>query len=189
MLKTVPIPRTRKSTMRRRALPLALITVISCGEQPAPTSHQALHGSTLVLRAADIEQGLVAEVHAATAKFHSTAQASKAGYVEDSPCVAHPTLGTMGFHWVNHGLVDPVFNPLAPEALVYAPDKHGNLKLVALEYIVINVGQPRPAFAGHLFDIGGTPAPVAHWTVHVWTHEANPSGIHAPFNPAVSCTS
>lgn len=161
-----------------------MIAVASCGETaaPDPTSHVVLHGD-LVASSADVDPGLVAEVHAATARFHSTVQASKAGYAIASPCVSHPTLGAMGFHWLNAALVDPVFDPRQPEALVYGPDG----KLVAVEYIVIDVGQPAPTFAGHPFDVGGTPVPVAHWSLHVWTHRTNPSGIFSPWNPAIVC--
>lgn len=162
----------------------SMIAVASCGETaaPDPTSHVVLHGD-LVASSADVDPGLVAEVHAATARFHSTVQASKAGYAIASPCVSHPTLGAMGFHWLNAALVDPVFDPRQPEALVYGPDG----KLVAVEYIVIDVGQPAPTFAGHPFDVGGTPVPVAHWSLHVWTHRTNPSGIFSPWNPAIVC--
>ncbi|HEX6942179.1 MAG TPA: hypothetical protein VF128_04590, partial [Gemmatimonadaceae bacterium] len=90
-------------------------------------------------------------------------------------------------HWVNQNLVDPVFDPLNPEVVLYAPDRNGNLKLVAVEYIVINTGQARPAFDGQLFDVGGTPIPAAHWSLHVWLGQPNPSGTFAPFNPNVDC--
>jgi hypothetical protein len=166
-----------------------LLTTAACGEQvAAPTSHHTMHGSDAVLGAADVSPGLVAQVHAATARFHSTTQATKAGYSIGSPCVAHPTLGAMGFHWLNTALVDPVFDPLQPEVLVYSPDKNGKPKLAAVEYIVIDVGQPAPTFDGHPFDVGGTPVPVPHWSLHVWTHETNPAGILSPWNPAVSCS-
>lgn len=93
----------------------------------------------------------------------------------------------MGFHWVNFGLVDPAFEPTRPEAVLYDPDANGNLKLVAVEYIVVDVGQPAPTFGGQAFLGGGAPLPVPHWTLHVWIHRDNPSGMFAPFNPTVSC--
>jgi hypothetical protein len=80
-----------------------------------------------------------------------------------------------------------VFQPLRPEVVLYARDQ-GRLRLVALEYIVIDVGQPAPTFDGHPFDVGGTPVPVPHWSLHVWVHKDNPSGTFAPFNPTVSCS-
>jgi len=57
-----------------------------------------------------------------------------------------------------------------------------------VEYIVINVGQPQPSFDGHPFDVGGTPVPVPHWSLHAWVHLDNPNGVHTPFNPSVSCS-
>lgn len=126
-------------------------------------------------------------VHAATARFHSTTQAIKAGYEPDDHCVSVPGLGGMGYHWANGSFVDPVFDPLKPEAVLYETGEDGSLRLVAVEYIVINIGQARPMFGDHPFDIGGTPVPVPHWSLHVWIHKENPSGIFRPFNPNVSC--
>jgi hypothetical protein len=91
------------------------------------------------------------------------------------------------FH--NLSLVDPVFNPMKPEVVLYATGQGGNLRLVALEYIVINVGQPAPLFGNQPFDVGGSPVPVPvpHWSLHVWLYENNPSGMFRPFNPNISC--
>ena len=130
---------------------------------------------------------LLQSVRSATARFHSTAQAIAAGYEVDDHCVSVPGLGGMGFHWANPSLVDPVFDPLKPEVVLYAMGPGGKLRLVALEYVVINVGQPAPMFGDQRFDVGGSPVPVPHWTLHVWLFENNPSGIFAPFNPNVSC--
>ena len=85
------------------------------------------------------------------------------------------------------GLVDPVFDPLKPEAILYATGPGGNLRLIAVEYIVINIGQPRPMFGDRPFDINGTPIPAPHWSLHVWLYEPNPAGMFTPFNPNVSC--
>lgn len=136
-------------------------------------------------------EALANSVRAATQQYQSTSAAISAGYVEDEHCVAHPELGGMGAHWVNQELIDPVFDALKPEALLYEPQANGSNRLVGVEYIVINNGQERPTFAGHLMDIGGVPpleaANVPHWSLHVWLFEDNPSGMFAPFNPAVTC--
>lgn len=171
-------------------LVLAALVSASCSDLPsAAGTHATLHANAAAVpaSAAVASPGLLKEVHAATARFHSTTQASKGGYVLSSPCIAHPTLGGMGFHWVDNNKVDPVFDPLEPEALVYAPDASGAPKLAAVEYIVINVGQPAPTFDGQPFDVGGTPVPVPHWSLHVWVHRDNPAGTFTPFNPDVSC--
>src|SRR5687767_10071938 len=130
---------------------------------------------------------LLKSVRQATSRFHSTTQAIKAGHQPDDHCVAHPVLGGMGYHWVNPDLVDPVFDPLKPEALLYATGPDGNLRLIGVEYIVIDNGQPQPMFGNQPFDIGGTPVPVDHWSLHVWLYEENPSGLFAPFNPNITC--
>jgi hypothetical protein len=131
--------------------------------------------------------GLAKQVKQVTSRFASTTQATMAGYAEASPCVEAPGLGGMGFHWANDALVDPVFEPLKPEAVLYEPRRNGQLSLVAVEYIVIDVGQPAPTFNGQPFDVGGTPIPVPHWSLHVWLHKANPNGLFTPFNPDVDC--
>ena len=72
---------------------------------------------------------------AATAKFNSLALAKKAGYsiLADTAgitCIAEPQMGAMGVHYVKGDLVeDPAIDAAHPEALVYAPDRHGKLQL------------------------------------------------------------
>lgn len=187
----------RNPFLRTFFLPaLLLLLATSCKKETAKENllsttenELATHANNSAASGAASTPGseLLLSVLRATAKFHSTAQAIKAGYEPDDHCVSVPGLGGMGFHWVNPSLVDPVFDPLKPEAILYATGPGGNLRLVAVEYIVINVGQPRPMIGDHLFDIGGTPVPVPHWSQHVWLYETNPSGIFAPFNPNVSC--
>jgi hypothetical protein len=133
------------------------------------------------------EAELLMAVRQATARFNSTAQAEGAGYIADDHCVAVPGLGGMGYHWANPDLIDETFDPLQPEVVLYATGPGGNLRLVAIEYIVLDVGQDHPSFAGHPLDVGGTPVPVPHWSLHVWLYEHNPNGIFVPFNPNVSC--
>jgi hypothetical protein len=140
---------------------------------------------------AAVEDDLLTRVQQETARFQSTQAATAAGYEPHGPCVANPELGGMGFHWIKQELVDPEFDPMQPEALLYAPNPDGSLRLVGVEYIVINTGQPRPEFDGHPFDIGGVgplmAAGVPHWSLHVWIHEPNPRGVFSTYNPTVSC--
>ena len=93
----------------------------------------------------------------------------------------------MGYHFVNPGLVGPSFDPLKPQALLYEGGKNGQYKLIGVEYIVIDVGQPHPHFGNHPFDVGGTPVPVDHYSLHVWVWKNNPWGMYSPYNPKVSC--
>jgi hypothetical protein len=135
---------------------------------------------------------LLKAVRQETARFNSTTHAVRAGYAaETEHCVAHPQLGGMGYHWVNGALIDPVFDPMKPEALLYARGKGGNFRLTGVEYIVIDIGQPHPEFDGYPLDVGGVPplmeAGIPHWSLHVWVHEDNPAGVFTPFNPSISC--
>lgn len=134
---------------------------------------------------------LIKLVRRATARYNSTTQAVRSGYGSAGHCVEHPDYGGMGYHWVNGPLIDPDYDPANPEALLYEPDKNGNLKLVGVEYIVIDIGQPHPHFGDHPFDVGGVgplmEEGVPHWSLHVWLYKDNPSGMFAPFNPNVSC--
>src|SRR4029450_10161023 len=84
-----------------------------------------------------------APAHSAAAKYHSLNLAKKAGYsiLADTAgitCIAEPQMGAMGVHYVKGDLVkDPAIDAKHPEALVYAPDRHGGLDLAAVEYVVI----------------------------------------------------
>jgi hypothetical protein len=135
-----------------------------------------------------MDSELLKSVRQATSRFHSTTQAIKAGYVPTDECVSSPA-GGMGYHWVNFKFLDGTFDPLKPEVLLYAKTNDGNLKLVALEYIVLKVGQnpQKPSFGTRPFDDRKAPIPPDNWPLHVWLYEYNPSGIFAPFNPNVSC--
>jgi hypothetical protein len=135
---------------------------------------------------------------AATARYHSLRQARKAGYsVAGEPCVASP-LGTMGIHAVNAALMaDPAINPLRPEILLYVRKANGKLRLVGLEYWKADADgdlatdDDRASVFGQPFDgpmPGHNPTMPVHYDLHVWIWKANPSGLFAPFNPALSCT-
>lgn len=143
-------------------------------------------GPAFAANPASGQTALMKQVRQATARYHSVTQAMKDGYVLSSDCVEVPGMGAMGTHWVNQGLVDPVFDATAPEALLYLPEGDG-YRLLGAEYIVIDVGQSAPTFETQAFDVGGSPVPVSHWTLHLWLYEANPDGVFAAFNPNVSC--
>lgn len=137
-------------------------------------------------------EDLLKQVKRATARFNSTTQAIRAGYLPDDHCAAIPGVGGMGYHWVNPDFIfGNGFDPLQPEALLYEADKNGNLKLVGVEYIVIDEEQGKPSFGDHPFDDAGAPPldaqGIPNWTLHVWLYKDNPEGIFEPWNPNVSC--
>ncbi len=135
----------------------------------------------------------------ASARFNSIGQAERAGYGLPPGGPLHECIasfdgtGAMGFHLINGGLLDGEIDAAAPEALVYAPDKHGKLKLVALEYVVFAdtwAEEDPPSLFGEPFMFIPSPNRYeipAFWALHAWIWAGNPSGTFMPFNPAVSC--
>jgi hypothetical protein len=141
-------------------------------------------------------------IRAVTAKYHNIALAEDAGYVpfkdvNGVSCISMPGMGAMGVHYVNPALIDdPAIDPAAPEALVYAPDRDGTLRLAALEYLVprkawnAHHATPPALFQGHPFAV--TQAPNRYglptfYSQHVWAWKANPVGPLAMWNPNVHC--
>lgn len=124
----------------------------------------------------------------ATAKYHDFQTALDDGFLQVSPCIEHPVLGAMGFHFLNPArLFDFAAIPAEPELLLYMPDSEGVMQLVAVEYSVPYIGQPPPI----LYDLpmqgpedhGGGPA----YERHAWIWRNNPSGLFQPFNPKLKC--
>jgi hypothetical protein len=152
-----------------------------------------------------------APARSATAKYHSLTVAKKGGYsiLADSAgitCIAEPHMGAMGVHYVKGDLVkNPAIDAAHPEALVYAPDRHGQLHLAALEYVVIKSdwesSQPQPGVGswvtpappmlfGQMFQL--TDAPNRYglppfYSLHAWIWKNNPAGTFEMWNPNVHC--
>jgi hypothetical protein len=123
----------------------------------------------------------LAEARAGTAKYQNVDAAVADGFFAVSPCVSHPTAGTMGIHYLNPARVDATLVPAEPEVLVYNPEPNGRLRLVAVEYLNI-----APAdFPGGLHM--DPPANGLPYTLHAWVWKNNPSGTFAGFNPTAHC--
>jgi hypothetical protein len=178
---------------------VALIPSVASAEEEAAAHDHAAHAAGL--------QHELAQVRAATARFHRVDEAIEAGYelgwVNGSGvriitgCVAHPTAGAMGYHYINEELMDDlVADPLEPEALVYAPAPDGGLKLVAVEWIVrgpqsnppgLHAGAPAPSVLGMDMHILVPPPGPAFYLMHAWIWMNNPAGMFADWNPEVTC--
>jgi hypothetical protein len=157
---------------------------------------------------------MTAPARSATAKYHSLTVAKQAGYsiLADAvgiTCIAEPQMGAMGVHYVKGDLVkDPAIDATHPEALVYAPNRHGQLHLAALEYVVIkadwDANQPQPPslgvgsrdtaappmLFGHQFNF--TDAPNRYglppfYSLHAWVWQDNPVGTFEMWNSSVHC--
>jgi hypothetical protein len=149
------------------------------------------------------DRSLTAVASAATARFHDLSAAQAAGWtvlVKDKAgitCIDNQPVGGMGVHWANPSLLgDAVVDPTRPEALVYAPNAAGQLKLAALEYIVFadawtkagNAGPPELFGQQFLFIPEGNRFGLPpFWALHAWIWHPNPAGLFQPWNPRVHC--
>jgi len=169
--------------------------------------------AAVVLAAVGIAGGAALKAHAgdpglaaarsATAGFHQLDRATSppAGYgvlldAKGIACIDLPGTGAMVIHYVNGGLFDdPAIDATKPEALVYEPEKNGQMRLVALEYVVIksawdaNHASP-PSLFGQTFNLTLSPNRFglpAFYSLHAWIWKHNPVDMFAPWNPDVSC--
>jgi hypothetical protein len=143
----------------------------------------------------------------ATARYHNLPAAQADGYAifpdaQGIACIDNPGTGGMGVHYVNGSLV---FNPdgtpntdldaAHPEALVYAPNAGGQLRLAALEYIVFQGAwdaehSDPPSLFGQTFNLtpdGNRFGIPAFYSLHAWVWEPNSDGMLRPWNPRVHC--
>jgi hypothetical protein len=144
-------------------------------------------------------QANIADVRAATARFHDPDVALAEGYVLFYRCTEQPGVGTMGQHYANLDLVvgDPDIDPLRPEVLVYEPKQNGDgYRLVAVEYVTIQElwagahGSATPTVLGQelsAVSAGNRYGMPPFFQRHVWLWEPNPNGLFADWNPNVSC--
>ena len=183
------------------AAPFVVAVVLSptfaVGDQNAPAVNEhGLHAGGL--------QAELAQVRAATARFHRVEEAVAAGYelgwVNGSGvrivagCVSHPTAGAMGYHYFKEELMDDnAVDPLEPEVLVYAPDPDGGLELVAVEWVVRGPESnppgvsEAPSVLGMDMHILVPPPGPAFFLTHAWIWADNPAGMFADWNPEIRC--
>jgi hypothetical protein len=147
-------------------------------------------------------QDQLAQVRRATARFHDVDAAQQAGYelgwVNGSGariitgCISHPTAGAMGYHYFNAELMaDLAVDVLQPEVLVYEPGPQGQLRLVAVEWVVRGSASNPPGVSEPPIVLGMPMhilvPQVGFYITHAWVWKPNPAGMFADWNPAVSC--
>jgi hypothetical protein len=181
-------------TIRKLTLAAAFVGLTAaCENQPLAVAPEADVPATFAANPSVLNRQL-AEIRAATARFHDVDVALSAGYQKMSECVAHPQLGAMGFHYGRPDLMnDADFSYAEPEMLLYMPRADGSLKLVGVEYLIFQhvwlaAGRTgEPTFLDHPFDFTPAGHMPARYSLHVWTWQPNPAGLFAPFNPRLSC--
>ena len=180
--------------MMRRIAPLltGLVLLAGCDGAPVPTENAAhLAAARPAYQSAAALERDLATLRRVTAPFHDFEVASDAGWSAPiTGCMTDPTLGGMGFHYGNVGLIDGVARVDEPELLLYQPVRNGRLQLVAVEYIIpytfVSRDSPAPELFGQKFQQNDV---FQLWGLHVWVWKQNPSGLFAPWNPRVTCPS
>ena len=135
----------------------------------------------------------LAQVRAATAAYHDLDAALADGFVQGTPCVSNPAgPGAMGVHFVDMARLATGFELTRPEVLIYEPQDDGRMRLVGVEYVVLDVNpdpavDERPVFPGgvgfHAPHAGAAPA----YTLHAYLWKHNPAGMFVDYNPRNSC--
>jgi hypothetical protein len=144
-----------------------------------------------------------AAARAGTAGYHNIDKAIADGFGElkdkdGIACIDNPA-GGMGIHYVLGSRVGNASEVAGePEVLVYEPMKNGQMRLVAVEYVVL---QSTWLEAGHttadpprLFNTefelvleGNRYGLPPFYELHAWIWKNNPSGMNEDWNPTVSC--
>jgi hypothetical protein len=89
------------------------------------------------IRKGAVTTAFLATLRRVTASFHQFDKATAAGWsAKITGCMVDPILGGMGFHNGNTALIDGTARVDQRELLLYEPEKNGNLRLVAVEYII-----------------------------------------------------
>jgi hypothetical protein len=159
----------------------AILLLAGCGGEPTaiPTT-----GSARLETQAAARSDLAA-LRAATARYQRIEVADAEGWNTQFPpgCFTSST-GAMGYHFIkgdNVGTLDPA----APQLLIYEPQQNGTMKLVGVEFIY--PGAPTdeaPTLFGEEFEYNTR---FQVWALHVWAWRDNPLGLHADWNPNVTC--
>ena len=153
----------------------------------------------LIASAGEGSTPLIDKVRNATAPYVDLNVAMAHGYVPATPCVSGPDTGAMGVHFVLPALIAAgTLNAEQPQALIYEPMANGAMRLVGVEFIVLESvwaagNHPAgsvPALDGNLLNYIGAPNRYglpAFYEIHVWAWEHNPQGSYADWNTHVTC--
>jgi len=110
----------------------------------------------------------------ATAPFHDVGATLASGRVD-----LHLCFNQMGQHFADQSTFsDGVLDPLDPEAMVYADDGTGHLRLVAVEWVSTTPGEVM-GIPLHLNPALGV------YVLHAWIWSPNPDGMFADMNPRI----
>ena len=181
---------TRSHSLGRPlAIAAACVLFVACADSVpvAPDWQHAMTAQLTALSPAQ-ENGAIATLRRATARYHDLNAATADGFVFLHGCEVRPEEGTVAIVYVHmRRLLDGAIDPSLPDGLIYEPRRNGNPRLVGVElavpYPLWTKPQP-PTINGATFqreDEFGV------FGLHVWLWRNNPEGLFAESNPNVSC--
>ncbi|WP_148058695.1 hypothetical protein [Agrococcus jenensis] len=176
----------------RTRLRSAIVALLAAGALVAAPTAAGAAGHTPSAYNSDL-----AELRASIAQYHNTDHAMADGYLPPEEgtlldaCFTLPDAG-MGVHWADWSLYDTTAEVGAPELLVYEPMRNGGLRLVAVEYIVPQAEwdaehDDPPMLFDRVMQVVAPPGTAPFYALHAWVFKHNPWGMHADFNPDVTC--
>ena len=190
--------RQRATSLALRIAVPAVALAVACSQPPQePTASVdpmvAAHGAHDRRDYPEVTQGhrnAAARVKEATAVFRDIQAAVSAGYTVQFPqgCASDPTAGAQGFHYLDPvAAADSKLDLLHPELVMYEPQADGSMVLVGVDYVIpfAEWKAPEPPVLLGMPLMKNTGLQV--WALHIWTERANPDGLFAAWNPAVSC--
>jgi hypothetical protein len=186
--------------MLRKVVPLVMLAGVlatACASPDRPAGPTTVTAAAPFATASGVpgEGELLAEVRAATARYHRADVALADGYVPSAPC-ASSVFGGKGYTYQNASLFDGVVDPSAPEVLNYEPTENGRLRLVGVTFLIrAAVWDPSHATGPTLGDqtfldrrlAGSFGPPVPHYALYVSLWRNNSRGMFDAYNPNVSC--
>lgn len=133
------------------------------------------------------------QIKQALSPFEDVKAAVAAGYKPFMDCMSGPQ-GGQGYHYTNAALLDdPKLDPMKPEALMYEKTANGSLRLIGVEYLVIQKAwhdagnKPAPVLLGREFYLNTTLLEQPFYGLHLWLWQYNPLDVFANWNPLVTC--
>lgn len=157
------------------------IGAVAIATPTASTGVNLHRRATTVSFNSDLNQEL-AQARITTARYHSVEAAEADGYVDISFCEPEE-----GCHWLKPSLLDAQFNPAEPEVLLYVPDDHGRMRLVAVEYLIpiASTSVAPEGFSGDADEWRKESEGPGLWELTVWIWLDNPDGVFAHHNPRI----
>ncbi len=156
---------------------------------PSVAADSRLEGHDLARNASPTRRhrAWLRQLRRTTAPFRRFRVAKRAGYDAQLTACQVTDAGGMGFHYGNPSLIDGVVEEQKPEVLLYEPTRRGELRLVAVEYIVpftAWTNDDPPELNGVAFHRNHT---FGLWVLHAWVWKRNPTGVFQDWNPRVNC--